>query len=62
MLGENLGVVKHIQKVGNDVLFLSIEEGNKIDVRIAILFNNRYGVAILSSSIRLRLLKTSMLF
>lgn len=62
MLGENLGVVKHIQKVGNDVLFLSIEEGNKIDVRIVILFNNRYGVAILSSSIRLRLLKTSMLF
>ena len=62
MLGENLGVVKHIQKVGNDVLFLRIEEGNKIDVRIAILFNNRYGVAILSSSIRLRLLKTSMLF
>lgn len=55
-------MVKHIQKVGNDVLFLSIEEGNKIDVRIAILFNNRYGVAILSSSIRLRLLKTSMLF
>lgn len=62
MLGENLGVVKHIQKVGNDVLFLCIEEGNKIDVRITILFNNRYGVAILSSSIRLRLLKTSMLF
>lgn len=62
MLGENLGVVKHIQKVGNDVLFLSIEEGNKIDVRIVILFNNRYGVTILSSSIRLRLLKTSMLF
>lgn len=62
MLGENLGVVRHIQKVGNDVLFLSMEEGNKIDVRIVVLLNRRYGVAILSCNIRLKLRKTSMLF
>ena len=62
MLGENLGVVRHIQKVGNDVLFLSMEEGNKIDVRIVVLLNRRYGVAILSCNTRLKRRKTSMLF
>ena len=40
MLKENLGVVNSIQKVGNDVLFVSMEEGNKIDVIIALFCQN----------------------
>lgn len=62
MLGENLGMVKGVQKVGNDVLFLSMEEENKIDVSNAIFANIRYGVKILNCNTKLKLLKPSMLY